>query len=660
LGLFQLQAYQILENQIAKTGDNDQKIFWEEHKDKFIDRAETFLVESLRYSKGSHMQLRNQNALMILNLLNGDYKGADEMATEAQQSITKLWGVNHPQYADVLISRAVIHTQLKLYNKALIFYQEAFTSYKKYSKDVVPYLSETERQVFYAAINARLQQFAGFMLLHQHELPEETKSELFEAVIFNKSLGLYQLKQIRQELALNNDRDGLKMLDEWRSKKEQLVVIYKSEKSENELKQQNLLEDEINQLERKIASRSHELNKAETIATSGWTDIATKLKEGEALVEILKVQIQRKVLDTSYIAIILTHGKKYPDIIEIPEAQRLESKALRYYHNAIRFQLEDRQSFNEFWKPISQAIGKASKIYLSPDGLYNQINVQTLFNTETNQYLIDEVEIEVINSSRQLLKSRLPFKLSEIVMFGNPDFGGSVKQTSGEKDPDMLNRSFNAENISDLPGTAKELEGLAAIFDLTNVKYTSFTGAAANEEHVNNLYNPEVIHFATHGFFLKDIPKGSQQQSIMGFDTKMLAENPMFRSGLLLAGCRDLMSGSNKQVRSDGILNAYEVSNLQLLKTKLVVMSACETGLGTILNGEGVIGLPRAFLASGVHEVLMSLWKVDDEATQLLMRTFYQQWITTGDQGKAWRNAQQSLRKEYPSPYYWGAFVSIR
>jgi CHAT domain-containing protein len=660
LGLFQLQAYQALENQIAKTGNQDQKIYWKQHKDKFIERAETFLKESIKYSKGSHLQLRSQTALMILNFLSGDFEEADQIATEAQQSIAMLWGENHPQYADILISRAVIHTQLKLFNKAFTFYQNAFSSYKHYSKEVVPYLSETERQVFFADINARLQQFTAFILLHQHELPEETKGELFEAVIFNKSLGLNHLRQIRQELVLKNDSDGLNMLDEWKSKKEQLVVLYKSEKSENELKQQILLENELNQLERNIAARSHELGKAESITLSRWTDIAAKLKEGEALVEILKVQIQRKVVDTSYIVIVLTHGKKYPDIIEIPGAPRLENKPLRYYHNAIRFQLEDRQSFNEFWKPIKQAIGEAGKIYLSPDGLYNKINIQTLLNPETNQYLIDEVEIEIINSSRQLLASRFPFKPKEIVMFGNPDFGGTQKQYSAQKDPDMLNRSFDAESISDLPGTAKELEGLAAIFDLAKVKYTSYTDSAANEKNVNNLHNPEVIHFATHGFFLKDLPRENYKQSIMGFDTKTLTDNPMLRSGLLLAGCRDLMSGGSKQIRNDGILSAYEVSNLELLNTQLVVMSACETGLGTIINGEGVIGLPRAFLASGVQEVLMSLWKVDDEATQLLMRTFYQQWIATGDRVKAWQNAQQNLRKDYPSPYYWGAFVSIR
>ena len=136
----------------------------------------------------------------------------------------------------------------------------------------------------------------------------------------------------------------------------------------------------------------------------------------------------------------------------------------------------------------------------------------------------------------------------------------------------------------------------------------------------------------------------------------------MLRSGLLLAGCRHGMKNRNENsdALTDGILTAYEATNLDLSNTQLVVMSACETGLGKIMNGEGVIGLPRAFLSAGAEGVLMSLWKVDDEATQVIMREFYKKWIELGNQDIAWRSAQKSLRLKYPEPYYWGAFIMLR
>ena len=125
----------------------------------------------------------------------------------------------------------------------------------------------------------------------------------------------------------------------------------------------------------------------------------------------------------------------------------------------------------------------------------------------------------------------------------------------------------------------------------------------------------------------------------------------MLRSGILLAGVSDKTKGTE-----DGVLTAYEAALLDMSKTKLVVLSACETGLGDIKNGEGVYGLQRAFEAAGVQNILMSLWKVDDQATMELMRNFYTELLKSNDTATAFGNAQKLLRSKYDHPYYWGAF----
>jgi CHAT domain-containing protein len=136
----------------------------------------------------------------------------------------------------------------------------------------------------------------------------------------------------------------------------------------------------------------------------------------------------------------------------------------------------------------------------------------------------------------------------------------------------------------------------------------------------------------------------------------------MMRSGVFLSGANNTYSLNTTNINKinefeDGTLTAYEVMNLDLDKTELVVLSACETGLGKVKNGEGVFGLQRAFKLAGAKSVIMSLWSVSDEATMELMIGFYNKWSATGDIYQAFKEAQLEVKKKYPEPYYWGAFV---
>jgi CHAT domain-containing protein len=133
----------------------------------------------------------------------------------------------------------------------------------------------------------------------------------------------------------------------------------------------------------------------------------------------------------------------------------------------------------------------------------------------------------------------------------------------------------------------------------------------------------------------------------------MVKPDPMFNAGLVMAGVMKKKEGD----KEDGVITAFEVSNLNFSSTELVVLSACETGLGEVENGEGVFGLQRAFKIAGANNIIMSLWKVDDKVTQQLMTEFYGYWLSGLDVPTAFYMAQNKIREQYRQPYFWGAFV---
>jgi CHAT domain-containing protein len=169
-----------------------------------------------------------------------------------------------------------------------------------------------------------------------------------------------------------------------------------------------------------------------------------------------------------------------------------------------------------------------------------------------------------------------------------------------------------------------------------------FLAENASEENLKQVRNPKILHISTHGFF---IDKKSDNTHI----------SPMLRSGLLFAGVSD-RSRSYQSGQEDGVLTAQEAANLELDETDLVVLSACETGLGDVKSGEGVYGLQRAFRVAGAKTLIMSHWKVDDAVTQELMSIFYEQYAVHHDTRRAFREARESVKKKHHEPYFWAAF----
>jgi CHAT domain-containing protein len=338
-------------------------------------------------------------------------------------------------------------------------------------------------------------------------------------------------------------------------------------------------------------------------------------------------------------------GFTSPKVILLGDGARMESRYFKFYRNAITGKIPDNVSYNVFWAPINQQIGLASTIYFSADGVYNQINLEAI-PTPDGRYIIDNSNVVLISNTRDLYiekrKSKISLSENTASMFGNPTFY----------------LAFAGKNISPLPGTEKEVAQLEFLLKQKGWITKEYMEAAASEEKVKELDNPKIFHIATHGLY-KPTPTLTLQDEIMGNEA-VLAQNPLLRTGLLLKGAGDLLEKTEYNYNIDnGILTAMEAMNLNLDKTDLVVLSACETGLGDVEQGEGVQGLQRAFLVAGARVLVMSMFKVDDEATQKLMVKFYQKYINSGRLRESFTEAKKELRTEYPEPIYWGAFIMI-
>ena len=307
-----------------------------------------------------------------------------------------------------------------------------------------------------------------------------------------------------------------------------------------------------------------------------------------------------------------------------------------------------------------------TQLLVSPDGDLNLIPFEALVD-EQSRYLIERYSFTYLSSGRDLLRMQTPrASKNKFLLVANPSFGNTDVQTNTNLDANAKTNARRAKrrsitatrNLSEtyfapLAGTLQEARGIQTLFPEAEF----LTGAQATESALKQFVAPRILHIATHGFFLENAEDESDVKSKLakrGAEVNAAIENPLLRSGLALAGANQ--QGENK---GDGILTALEASGLNLWGTKLVVLSACDTGLGEVKNGEGVYGLRRAFVLAGTESLVMSLWSVSDYVTRELMTNYYKNLKQGMGRGAALRQVQLEMlkRKGRTHPSYWAGFI---
>ncbi|MFY0688371.1 MAG: CHAT domain-containing protein [Cyclobacteriaceae bacterium] len=660
------------------------------------------------YGKDHHAYARMLSNKAEVHMKLGELDQADDYLLDARKIRAKELGTRHPQYALSSGKLAVLNWEREEQEKALEFYNEVFDNYFAQINSYFPVLSEDEKSKFYYnKLRPTFEQFNSFIMENRSD-DKSLLSTMYNYQLSTKGLILYATNKVKQSILNSGDSTLIEKYETWIGQKEQLAKLFsagdmnadaRTRKIDSLLSVSNDLEGQLSKLSSAFAGTfaSRDLT---------WKDVQAKLKPGEAAIEMIRFRDFDPAKgggftdEVYYAALIVTkENTESPEIVIMRNGAEMERKYLANYRNAIRYKVNENHSYRLFWRPIANKLQGIKKIYFSPDGVYNQISVYTLQNPASKKFTIDEFEIQLVTNTKDLVA----FNFEKTTDFSNPSYlfgypnynmggieekseedGGGERGIGGERGArgsrgsrgnaefeemtrsgalprgirgNLLRYMRSSAGMPLLPGTQKEVN---LINDLHKDKTETivFMDDKAVEDRIKEVKNPQTLHIATHGFFLE---LGNEDD---GTGTKdKYVENPLLRSGLIMAGANSyIKNGSiagDEPVEDDGILTAYEAMNLNLDETELVVMSACETGLGEIKNGEGVFGLQRAFQVAGAKAIIMSMWTVDDNATQELMTNFYEEWLATGDKHQSFISAQKRLKEKWKYPYYWGAFVMI-
>lgn len=599
-----------------------------------------------RYGDAHPLMAKALTNLGEYHLVNNSFAEARLFFQQAADIQLKLLGERHKDYLASLIKIGICDWHMNVIPQASLNFKKAIENYLFLLDSFFPTMSESEKTKFWGTLKPSIDTFMSFaastgeqnpvVLVDAYNLHLRTKGILFNAT-----------SQTRNTILSSSDSVVNSMYQEWLGMKITLANYYSAPLED--LKEDKIdlkaLEAEANQVEKELASRSSAFESTYKNASSSYADVINSLGEGEAAVEIIRVNFpygpQRG--KTEYIGLLAKPKEKSPQLVTIEDGLNLEKRALSFYKNSVQARVEESMSFDTFWAPFQSELEGYDKIYVSVDGVYNSININTLKRGDGN-YMIDDENIVLLPSTRligEVEETQVTLTSDDAfaALIGSPDYGAEG-------------------TINPLPGTKVEVEKIEALLQGKHVKTKVMTEQSASEENLKELSPPSVLHIATHGYFLSDV--STDKGMTMGVSISRAKENPLLRSGLLFSGAELSISAEpSLQGGDNGILNAYEAMNLNLHNTKLVIMSACETGTGEIVNGEGVYGLSRSFQIAGAKKIIMSLWKVDDNATQELMSAFYESWIETNNPQEAFLLAQRAVKKKFNDPYYWGAFVLL-
>jgi CHAT domain-containing protein len=544
--------------------------------------------------------------------------------------------------------------------------------------------SERELESYIELNISRYFDFYHRLYLHQGEEHPSLAGQAYDNQLFLKGLLLQSAQKVQQMVAQSQDSLLNDLSNSQKNLREEIEALY-ALPVDQRVEDPEELEATYDSLQKRIKRRLAEVSETGANSFPGmeaeavsFRQIREALSQGEATIEFLSFRYYDLLRPTDsifYCGLVLRPDYEYPRMVFLTVGRELEPFTTQHPDQV--YAPGNDRLYKLLIEPMQPLLEGVKSIYFSPTGLLHRFSFAAI-PMPKGGVLSDKFILHNLASTRNVVDAQTSFSAETGILYGGIDYntdtatlarlaGNYEHGTLSEAGDEATTRSFRGSEWTYLPGTHAEAEQISQLLSRGHIYSLTLTGQEATEESFKALsgHSPAIIHVASHGFSFP--PEGDENFHRDMLDPRTqqvfsLADHPLLRSGLLFSGAnQSWVRGVPPTGAEDGILTAYELSNMDLEKTQLVVLSACETGLGDIKGNEGVFGLQRAMFMAGVRNLIVSLWEVPDFETMELMTLFYARLVVGDSIETALKKARQEMKSQYPDqPSLWAGFELIR
>lgn len=628
--------------------------------------------------------LRSMHDLAALYRTQKKLKPAEDLLKKALAGDEVVLGPSHPYTFETLNTLAGVQEDQGDLKAAFATRQTTFKRRTEFLNRVLYVTGDNAREGY---VRLHAPELAAYVSLLTRLDDATAGKALMEISLNRKGILLKVASEIQQVTRLSRDPELTRLTDELAETRKRLAALTLSgpteETKDNHVEVINGLEERIDTLQGQLGRASARFQ--QSTAAIALDDLVKALPDGAVVVDFL---LYGEEGAQKLVAATLRKDGETPvfGMVKYGAMKPIDEAIVKYRTEIQNEEIEmddlldiGQQAYKQVWQPLEKSLGGRTKVYLIPDGMLNILPVSALVEAN-RKYLIERVDLHVLNSSRDLLPSHIPAAKGGYFINAGPDYNTDevvgketlekARSRSAGNDVQSAVRGMSGMRglkFDPLPGAEKEGQLIQRTVEGQGKPTAIYSKAAAQEKVLREMERPpEVLHIATHGFFLKADDTLRKRllklQRSSDFQFPPPGDNPLLRAGLAFAGIN-----SNAQVLgdidtdNDGVLTALEVLGLDLTGTRLAILSACETGLGEVHEGEGVYGLRRSFQEAGAQSVVSSLWEVSDAGTQTLMAALYKRLLAGKTPHDALREAQLEMLRnsQWSMPYIWSAFFMV-
>ena len=615
--------------------------------------------------------LGSLNNLASSYSLLGDYQKGLEIFLKIADIQKETLGDKHPDYLLTLGNLSYSEFYLLKFQSALSRYLQILNYIQNLIVEYFRVMTEHEREM-YLSIKNHLFTLFPIYFEKANDSYSEAANDFYNIALFTKGLLLNTTIDFEKLIAESGNTDAIEKFEELKLLKLQILWIQEKPIAERYLNVDSL-ENIAQQKETELVKLSKEYGDYTQNLKITWQDVQANLLVNDVAIEFVEYPTLSDTV--KYAALVLRKDWQYPKMIPLFCKDHIEEFIIQDEDKIYSYGYVGKQMKKLLWEPLEEFISSGERVYFSPAGIIHQLAIEN-FAWDDSTILSERYQMHRLSSTKELVVQQSESKSHLAVVYGGLYFKlDSVDMIAGSKKfdtPDDLfalvrgypNDYSERSGWDTIYGTRLEAEQINLLLSDKKYQVDLYTGKAGIEESFKALSGKKngIIHIATHGFFLP-IEESRQNPFVMqriGDDQPAKTTiDPMLRSGLIMAGGNKAWLGEDIPDNiEDGVLTAKEISHVDLRGTDMVVLSACETGLGEV-SSEGVFGLQRSFKQAGVKTIVMSLWKVNDEATKYMMTEFYASLLSGKEKREAFLEAKQKCREKYIDPRYWAAFIML-